>query len=1124
MSTLTSGISATPALKQFFEEARAGQHAQVSVLRVQIRGDDLVETGRKNGPANGDLMQLSEYLDERVSFLVLRASLRSWYVVTWMPEGKVSVNNRMVYAASQAKLKEAVGEACVAHMLQFTTRDEALGNEAIAEQAPSAAPDTDPRAVSEPSKAPFIAPKPTGLVTSRTASKVTMTTTTTTTTQFMQKQAQTQRGVFVKKIDPRLAMSGPELQHVELLQQEDDARTEQMAQMQARLNRTAPENPHSNTGGQKQTEAAASGGFHSVELPLTTAAETALHDFANNVGTTVVELNIDAQHVSSARSFASTEEFVPNSSEPRFYVMRTPGSRAFVYSCPEASPPRLRMVYSTAATPTLLQIQRLGCRITHRLSLFSAHECTLIAVAATIRNGQAQRVDDYKPVSDVVSYQPSAPARSLPSRFAPASTRQLDAFTDESGFRAAFSSVRPDAPAPEPFVRSNSDAVDSAPNSGAAAWGVRLKSNAKSKPTAASKPSSSSSAAVSALAKSFSQTRLNSGESSPTNSQSKPTPEVMRSSLPGLRPVSQPPQARDTSSDKWDPWRPVSTSGTAALSNKQRTPPESALQSSVYARSNGPVSGSIAEFMSDITYPPLQNTAVLLLLLSITATTEPTDSAEHAQEFSIELFNRMAGYVAAQSRVGNEVVDIRDIPLAQLNLGSSGVVRDILDQSTPSTGGSLLDIPFGDVFALQPSSVRYIASLLEIFSRVDPKFTEQFAPMFGISDSQQLGSSENMESVAKLVATIGAMDSSSLSLVSQATRINMANDPLVKRGSLFKLANLLNMSTERVEHVAKLFDSILRLQTSQLQTYLHDIGWESTDIQKSSSINPIPNLSYVFPLDDSILDSMANAAKEYSKDNTKPAQILRPKIQEYLHEARDFLDFIPGYSTVSSLIGLSNNPIVNALTQIISLSYKYPNASYWELAIQYYKNIGMPGLNSLSSYPSQYIGGLASEYVGGYISDAISGLIDGILGPGVTSESTPTTPASGFSSNSISPSFQASTPSPTSTLKSSSKTSGGSSTNLMPSSSSSESTGDSGFWGGIFSIFTTTNVAAPAPPMPSSSTGVQGTVMIAPKVTPPPTASAFQSHSLQATLNLNSNQSTRVTYTLASQPEMLILT
>ncbi|KAJ2646484.1 hypothetical protein IWW40_005401 [Coemansia sp. RSA 1250] len=504
--------------------------------------------------------------------------------------------------------------------------------------------------------------------------------------------------------------------------------------------------------------------------------------------------------------------------------------------------------------------------------------------------------------------------------------------------------------------------------------------------------------------------------------------------------------------------------------------------------------------------------------MSIAVIANPASNEERAQEFSIELFSRMADYVAAQSRAGNKIEDIGNIPLIKLNLGSSGVVRDMLDQSAPSTGGSLLDIPFGDMFALQPSSVRYIASLLEVFSRVDPKFTEQFAPMFGIGDSQQLGKSENMESVAKLVATIGAMDSSSLNLVSQATSTDIANDPLIKRGSLFKLANLLNMSTERVEHVANLFDSILHLQTSQLPAYLHDIGWESTDIQKSGSINPIPNLSYVFPLDDTMLDNLAAAAKDYSEGNAKPAQLLRPKIQEYLREARDFLDFIPGYSTISSLIGLSNNPIVNALTEIISLSYKYPNASYWELAIQYYKNIGMPGLNALSSYPSQYIGGLASEYVGGYVSDAISGIIDGILGPGVSGK--PTSAASNSSTNSESPAAETPTPSPTPTLSPSSIASSSPSSNSG--SPSSESSSNTGFWGGIFSVFTTTNVVAPAPPVPSRSTGVQGTVMIAPKATP--TASAIQSHPLQATLNLNSNQSTRVTYTLASQPEMLILT
>ncbi|KAJ2317081.1 Twinfilin-1 [Coemansia sp. RSA 2704] len=649
MSSLTSGIAATPELKRFFDEARAGQHREVAVLRVQIRGDDLAETGRKQGTADGDLTQLDEYLDDRVSFLVLRASATSWYVVMWMPEGKVGVSSRMVYAASQSKLKEAVGEGCVQAVLQFSTREEALGGDAapaadfeatqvqsdaaLAANGAAAVPET---AIAAPR--PAVAPKPTGLAASRSFTKTTTVTHTIEyerTEQRIEQRASQQAservsapavapkpaGVFVKKIDPRLAMSRTELEHVNMLQQEDAAREEQLHQMQTRLR----ENPHANTSGLKQTEAAVSGGFHSVELPLTLAAKEALSGFASNVGTTVVELHISGGQVDSSRSFASTEDFAPTACEPRFYVMRTPGSRAFVYACPEASPPRQRMVYSTAGAATLNQIQRLGCRITHRLSLFSPRECTLVAVAATIRNGQAQRVGDDKPVDAVVNFRPAAPARSLPSRFVPSSSRALDAFTDEGGFRKAFSTVRPDAPAPAPFrspatepspYRSvasdatHSDAVDSAPNSGAAAWGVQLKSSARSS-------ASHSASNVATLTTRFSQTQLagEAGDDSPAASnKSSPVtefadvkPDIVRSSMPGLRPVPNARSSAPPSGDKWDPWRPVNASNGAAAN--EDVAPKSALQSSVYASSGGPAPGSIADFMNDISYPPLQNTA-----------------------------------------------------------------------------------------------------------------------------------------------------------------------------------------------------------------------------------------------------------------------------------------------------------------------------------------------------------------------------------------------------------------------------------------------------------------------------------------------------------------------------------
>ncbi|KAJ2787838.1 Twinfilin-1 [Coemansia interrupta] len=688
-------------LKQFLEESHAGQHGGVALLRIQIRGEDLVETARKDGPANGDLAQLEGYLGDDPAFFLLRASPTAWYVITWMPEGKVGVSNRMVYASSQSNLKAAVGESRVANALQFTTVDEIYGAEPAAvssatsfsepapvsaaasfsgsvhepvsantpPQVPSPKPEQSARAVFQKGPPPpVVAPKP---------------------------QITSQRsGVFVKKIDPRTAMSRSELEHVDMLQQEDDARNEQLEQMRSRLRKYTepakpevnPDNHHANSRGLKQTVAAASGGFHTVTLPLSPDAKSTLEDFISNVGTTVVEFQVEANKcISHVRSYASTEDFAPNPSEPRFYIMRTPGSRVFVYSCPEGSPPRLRMVYSTATAATVAQIQELGCRLTHRLSLFSPKECTLIAVAATIRNGQAQRVDTDKSVDSVVNYVPSAPARSLPSRFAANTTKTLDGFTDESGFRKAFSNVRPDAPAPAPFTKSpkpglspaasftrtpsqvsSNEDVDTNPNGGASAWGVQLKSSVKGTVPRAAYAASpapsqgivqtqqaasvtrttttfrtttttttttatipvvtsntdradfSRSDSVEAIKSRFTQFHL-AGETgddtpSPENSQ-KSSPEIVHSSLPGLRRVTNTnsntgDNAGSGSSDqsgKWNPWRPVSTVTSLEPRSKSTAAPESALQSSVFVKNDKVDTGSITAFMSDITYPPLQS-------------------------------------------------------------------------------------------------------------------------------------------------------------------------------------------------------------------------------------------------------------------------------------------------------------------------------------------------------------------------------------------------------------------------------------------------------------------------------------------------------------------------------------
>ncbi|KAJ1650712.1 hypothetical protein GGF38_005759, partial [Coemansia sp. RSA 25] len=133
-------------------------------------------------------------------------------------------------------------------------------------------------------------------------------------------------------------------------------------------------------------------------------------------------------------------------------------------------------------------------------------------------------------------------------------------------------------------------------------------------------------------------------------------------------------------------------------------------------------------------------------------------------------------------------------------------------------------------------------------------------------------------------------------------------------------------------------------------------------------------MSYMFLIKDPMLEAMARAAGTFAPNSVSPAARLRPAVQSYLQQTRDALDMIPGYSTIAFLANLSNSPAVTQLSQLITLSYKYPSATYLELALMYYKSIGMPGLEGVINYPSQYIGSIASTMIGGYVSNAISGL------------------------------------------------------------------------------------------------------------------------------------------------------
>ncbi|KAJ2084239.1 hypothetical protein H4R24_000181 [Coemansia sp. RSA 988] len=508
----------------------------------------------------------------------------------------------------------------------------------------------------------------------------------------------------------------------------------------------------------------------------------------------------------------------------------------------------------------------------------------------------------------------------------------------------------------------------------------------------------------------------------------------------------------------------------------------------------------------------------------------------NTREYYAQLLSRISQHLDESNKKGKPFTKGGDIILEDLgidSLSSTLAANNINYAKAESVGeyqstkeDGLLNIPFGDIFALDPSNIRYIANLLNVVSRIDPQHLGKLSPMLGIG-SNSLRSSEGTESVSNLLASIASMDVDTLKLISKATSVSIdAEDSLLRTNSLFALSNILSMDTKRVSQVTAFLASISRLQPSQLESFFRDIGWDGQNIHKSadlsSNVNHVPNFSYLFPVSNALLKDMTDAALLYASGTTDKAHSVRPAVMTYLKGARDFLDFIPGYSTISSIIDIGSSPIVDTLTQIIALTHKYPNASYWEIVLQYYKDIGLPGLNALSNYPSQYIGGLASSIVGGYVSGAISGIVADMFGPtlsvssssksdstmlsslkdvlsGMSPAPTATAVPSIAPSNSIASSMSSLKPAtPTLTTISALSRSATSRSPLLASPGS-------GIWDGVFDIVTPTKPVPPLVPAPT------------PKPTPPILGAASFSHTasraktpLSATLDLNQNYSTRI--------------
>lgn len=197
--------------------------------------------------------------------------------------------------------------------------------------------------------------------------------------------------------DITAAMSTDEIERMRIIEEQESERMEQITKAKAALasesdSQTSDGNESliSSHVGKKDTVAAKSGGFHAINLPLSSTASSALSSFLGSQSqsalcldrVTELALNetLDCVDLLVTKSFRTNtaenlQHQLPVSlEEPRFllYTMHEPFKRAMVYYSPGTVAAKHRMIYTSARAGLLQEIRKITA---HDPSL--AIDCTL---------------------------------------------------------------------------------------------------------------------------------------------------------------------------------------------------------------------------------------------------------------------------------------------------------------------------------------------------------------------------------------------------------------------------------------------------------------------------------------------------------------------------------------------------------------------------------------------------------------------------------------------------------------------------------------------------------------------------------------------------------------------------
>eukprot|EP00698_Gefionella_okellyi_P013109 TRINITY_DN3571_c0_g1_i2.p1 TRINITY_DN3571_c0_g1~~TRINITY_DN3571_c0_g1_i2.p1 ORF type:complete len:289 (+),score=39.30 TRINITY_DN3571_c0_g1_i2:172-1038(+) len=134
-------------------------------------------------------------------------------------------------------------------------------------------------------------------------------------------------------------------------------------------------------------------GASTLSLPLSHAAQAALRSLASrDVNFVLIRIDdkSETMELDCAKNIAlsTLEAAVPNA-VPRYLLVRLGDDVIFVYSCPDASPVRGRMVYSTSKAAFALMTKELGVDIKKKLEVRDSSELSESSLRTELGSGES---------------------------------------------------------------------------------------------------------------------------------------------------------------------------------------------------------------------------------------------------------------------------------------------------------------------------------------------------------------------------------------------------------------------------------------------------------------------------------------------------------------------------------------------------------------------------------------------------------------------------------------------------------------------------------------------------------------------------------------------------------------